>query len=96
MSSPSFWCGCARGKQNPAGDASEIEREKGDVRDDNIRPYTYSSSILHVYIRVIVVYVLPVSGLSLFQVLHAWYLARYMQKHATNYRVRGTGVCLGA
>ena len=46
---------CARGKQNPAGDAFEIEKGNGDVRDYNIRtaaavvlydtstPCTYSS-----------------------------------------------------
>ena len=34
---PSFWCVCARGKQNPAGDAFEIEKGNGDVRDYNIR-----------------------------------------------------------
>ena len=41
---PSFWCVCARGKRNPAGDASEIEKGNGDVRqrgDYN----TYSSNI---------------------------------------------------
>ena len=31
----SFWCVCARGKQNPAGDAFEIEKGNGDVRDYN-------------------------------------------------------------
>ena len=34
---PSFWCVCAGGKQNPAGDAFEIEKGNGDVRDYNIR-----------------------------------------------------------
>ena len=36
----SFWCVCARGKQNPAGDVFEIEKGNGDVRDYNcsIRP----------------------------------------------------------
>ena len=34
---PSFWCVSARGKRNPAGDASEIEKGNGDVRDYNIR-----------------------------------------------------------
>ena len=33
----SFWCVCARGKQNPACDAFEIEKGNGDVRDCNIR-----------------------------------------------------------
>ena len=35
---PSFWCVCAtcRGNQNPAGDAFELEKGKGDVRDYNI------------------------------------------------------------
>ena len=34
---PSFWCVCARGKQNPAGDAFEIEKGNGDVLGYNIR-----------------------------------------------------------
>ena len=36
---PSFWCLYAinRGKQNPAGDAFEIEKANGDVRDYNKR-----------------------------------------------------------
>ena len=32
-----FWCVCARGEQNAAGDAFEIEKGNGDVRDYNIR-----------------------------------------------------------
>ena len=34
---PSFWCVCARGKQNPAGDVFEIEKGNGDVRYYNMR-----------------------------------------------------------
>ena len=34
---PSFWCVYDRGKQNPAGDAFEIEKGNGDVRDYNRR-----------------------------------------------------------
>ena len=32
---PSFWCVCDRGKQNPAGDAFELEKGNGDVRNYN-------------------------------------------------------------
>ena len=34
---PGFWCVCARGKKKTAGDAFEIEKGNGDVRDYNIR-----------------------------------------------------------
>ena len=37
VSPPSFWCVCARGKQNPAGDAFEMEKGNDYVRDYNIR-----------------------------------------------------------
>ena len=44
---PSFWCVCARSKQNPAGDAFEIEEGNGDVRDCNIRTAAAAAVVLY-------------------------------------------------
>ena len=49
---PSCWCACARGKQNPAGDASEIKRETGMCA---IIIYEYTAAAVQYYtIRVLV------------------------------------------
>ena len=77
---PSFWCVCARGKRNPAGDASEIEKGNGDVRqrgDYNIRAWyhMYSKQYLHEYS-----YVLESPAAS-FQVQHTWYLVHGTYRH---------------
>ena len=78
---------CARGKQNPAGDAFEIEKGNGDVRDYNIRTaaavvlddtstrYTYSS----------LEPLVPGAACT-------WYLVRYMQAPNRLYKseVRGS------
>ena len=42
---PGFRCVCARGKKNPAGDAFEIEKGNGDMRDYDIR--TAAAAILY-------------------------------------------------
>ena len=57
---------CARGKGNPAGDASEIEKENGDVRQRG--DYNIRTAVLYEYS-----YVLE-SRVASFDVQHTWHL----------------------
>ena len=70
-----------RDKQNPAGNAFEIEKGNGDVRDYNI---AYSSMIQVLVVRT------PVASLS-FQVQHTWYVVGYMQAPNGLYKLEVRG-----
>ena len=79
---------CARGKQNPAGDAFEVEKGSGDVRDYNIRtaaavvPYDTSTRFTYSSLGPLIpgaTYLVPGT-------VHA--------STQQTIQIRGTGVCL--
>ena len=83
-----FLCLCARGKHNRAGDAFEVEKGNGDVRDYDVRTaaavvlYDTSTRCTHSSPEPLV------PGAA-----YTWYLVRYMQA-PNRVQIRGTGVCL--
>ena len=82
---PSFWCVCARGKQNPAGDA--FETDKGNM---GICATTIYAQQQQFYTMRVLVVGTPVSSLS-FQMQHTWYLVLYMQAPNRLYKSKVRG-----